>query len=160
MAYVPLQPTNSTAPAAANEQGLIAATALPTAVSNGYLVGAMGDKFGRKVTISQAPRDLIKAVSTIITSSTSATSITNAGGTGVYCDMAEIWFTNTSTTSMLVTVSDGGAGTFYFYVPAGDMRGAALQVPLPQTTTNAAWTATCSAAITSLYVTAIYITNK
>lgn len=41
--------TGSTVPANAFYKGTLAKTALPTAVSDGQLVGAMADKFGRQV---------------------------------------------------------------------------------------------------------------
>ena len=55
--------TGATAPTKAEEQGQIAATSLPTAVTNGQLVGAMGDKFGRAIQTMNGPRDIIGTAS-------------------------------------------------------------------------------------------------
>jgi hypothetical protein len=165
MSFIPLQPTGSTAPNAANEQGLIAITGsstFPSTQANGNLVGAMGDKIGRAVIVPQASRDLVGAgtgTGAVSVTSAAATTIISAPASGVYADISEIWFTNNSSTSVTVQLSDGSK-SYYFYAPATDMRGAAFQVPLPATTAATGWTVTSSLAITTLYVNVIYIFNK
>lgn len=152
------QSTGVTAPTTAVETGDIAATALPTAVTNGQLVGAMADKFGRQVVLSQATRDIVGQQSTTITSSTSATTVVSTIAS-TFTDIASIAFANSSASATLATLSDG-TNSYYFWVPAGDMRGAVYQVPLPATTVNTTWTVTCGTSVASLYVTVEYIKNK
>ena len=167
MSFIPLQPTGSTAPSAANEQGLIAITGsstFPATQANGNLVGAMGDKIGRAVVVPQASRDLVGAgtgsAGAVSVTSASPTTVISAPSLGIYADISEIWFTNTSsTTSVSVQLSDG-TKSYYFYAPASDMRGAAFQVPLPATSAATGWTVTSSTSVTTLYVNVIYILNK
>jgi hypothetical protein len=165
MSFIPLQPTGSAAPSAANEQGLIAITGsstFPATQANGNLVGAMGDKIGRAVVVPQASRDLVGAGTgsgAVSVTGASATTVISAPAAGIYADISEIWFTNTSSTSVSVQLSDG-TKSYYFYAPATDMRGAAFQVPLPASSAQTSWTVTSSTAITTLYVNVIYILNK
>lgn len=151
--------TGVSAPANAMYNGAQARTSLPTAATSGNLVGFYADKFGRQVTVLQTTRDLVSQQSTTITSSTSSTTVVSAAGAGVYADIASITFVNSSATATLVTFSDG-TNSYYFYAPAGDMRGAVYQVPLAATTANTAWTVTCGTSVASLYVTVEYLKNQ
>lgn len=153
------QATAATAPTTAFEEGTIASTSLPTAVTNGQLVGAMGDKFGRTVVIPQATRDIMGIANLTITASTSPTSLIVAAGSGIFTDITDLSIVNTSGTATEVDISDG-TNIYYFYVPAGDMRGAVYQVPCPATTANTAWTATTLTSVSSVKISAKYIKNK
>ena len=59
--------TAATVPANAIQQGARAATAYPTAVTDGQLVGEMADKAGRLVTVLNTPRDLVGTVLSVTT---------------------------------------------------------------------------------------------
>jgi hypothetical protein len=150
--------TGSSIPANAFFSGLLAKTALPTAVSDGQLVGTMGDKFGRSVVLHQAPRDLVGMQETTITSSTTSTTVLTAAAS-IFADITSITLANSSATATLATLSDG-TNSYIFYVPGGDTRGAAYQVPLAATTVNTAWTLTCGTSVASLYVTITYVKNR
>lgn len=138
--------------------GGLAKTALPTAVSDGQVVNSMLDKFGRNITIPQAPRDLMGMQSTTITASTGANTVVSAIAS-TFTDISSIVFTNISSTATEVTLSDG-TNTYTYYVPGNDMRGAVYQVPLPATTANTVWQATTITSVTSVIVTVQYIKNK
>jgi hypothetical protein len=137
----------------------LAATALPSAATATNYVRTMADKFGRLVTIPQAPRDLVGAQSTTITSSTGSTTVVTAGAAGIFNDITSITLTNSSASATLATLSDGTT-SYYFYVPAGDMRGASYQVPLAATSAATAWTVTCGTSVASLYVTVQFVKNQ
>lgn len=98
------------------------------------------------------------------------TAITNTSETTIvtataakFNDIYGLEFANTSATATNVTVKDGTGGTtaFVFAVPAGETRG--FMVPVdsatPQAAVNTNWTATCSAGVSTLNVTALYIKN-
>jgi hypothetical protein len=136
-------------------------TALPTAVSDGQRIEQMLDKYGRTVAATDSVRDLWKDEQTTITSTTTAATINTAGGTGVYCDIKAIWFTNTSATGTEVQLLDNDGTTVRgeFYVPANDMRGVS-GVFLPQASTNTQWKVKTVTSIASLKVSVSYIKNK
>src|SRR6266403_3874144 len=58
--------TAATVPANAVLKGLRAATTYPTAVTDGQMVAAMGDKAGRQAVVLNAPRDLLGVQTTQI----------------------------------------------------------------------------------------------
>lgn len=153
--------TGSSTPAAADYIGGIATTALPTAATAGNLIGAMVDKFGRQVVLNNSIRDLMGSQTTTISASTTETTIVTAAAS-VFNDLSAIWFNNTSATAVRVDVRDTTAGSVIWqvYVPAGDMRGISFNTPYPQTSVNTNWTATCSASITDLRVTALFVKNR
>lgn len=138
-----------------------AATALPTAVSDGQVVNEMLDKFGRGVMLNNAFRDIIASQTTTITSSTAETTIITAIAS-TFADLASIMVSNTSATAVRVDFRDTTAGSVLFsiYVPAGDMRGVNLTSPWPQTSVNTNWTAQSSASVSDLRIAAQYIKNK
>lgn len=153
------QATAATAPPTAFETGAIANTGtLPTAVSGGQLVGAMSDKFGRNVVISQAPRDMIGWQEYTFSANTSSETVVSAIAS-TYTDISSITLTNSGGTPTLFTLSDG-TNSYYYYIPAGDMRGAVYQVPLAATATNTNWTGQCTSSTLSLYCVIQYIKNK
>ena len=178
MAYTPfnsVQPvsgssTGSTAPTNAFYLGANSQTSLPSPATVNNLTGLMSDKFGRIVTIPQGPRDLVGALgsssgsnananqSTQINSTTSPVAVTGAPG-GYYLDITSIVLCNTSGAGTTVTLTDGTL-TYYFFVPAGDMRGATYSVPLKASSTTTAWSVTTLTSINSLWVTVQYIKNS
>jgi hypothetical protein len=101
---------------------------------------------------------------TTITSSTSETTIVTAGGAGVFVDLYCLILANTSATACNVTIKDATAGTTraILAVPAGETRGFALPVSsgIPQATANNNWTATCSASVASMEITALTVTRN
>ena len=133
------------------------ATTSITSVSDGQVVNAMFDKQGKQVAINNL-RELLLDQQTTITSSVSETTIVTADAT-YYLDLYGLILTNTSATATNVTIKDATSGTtrMVIAVPAGDTRG--FTVPADnghkQATANNNWTATSSASIASLYVTAM-----
>lgn len=101
---------------------------------------------------------------TTITTSTAETTIVTAGGAGVFNDVYGLILTNTSGSACNVTIKDstGGTTVTVIAVPAGETRGFMLPrgSAVPQTTSQKNWTATCSASITSMVVTALYSINS
>lgn len=134
----------------------------PTAVTDGQRVNAIYDKLGKQVVVG-AIRDLKAKQITTITASVAETTIVTAGAAGVFNDVYGFVFTNTSATAINVAIREATAGTtiMNIAVPAADTRGLMLPVDsaLPQATAASNWTATCSASITSLIVTALYVKN-
>jgi hypothetical protein len=138
-----------------------AKTANPTAVTDGQVVNTTHDKLGKLIAVS-ALRDLKAMQSTTITASASETTIVTAIAS-TFNDLFGLILTNSSATPTNVTIKDSTGGTTraVIYVPAGDTRGFMLGAgeALPQSTVNTAWTATSSASITSLFVSAYYVKN-
>lgn len=139
--------------------GGLAKTSLPTAVSDGQKVNSLHDKYGRQV----APctlRENRKTQFTTITSSTSETTIVTADASNKL-DLYMLVISNTSATACNVTIKDSTAGTTrgLFAVPAGDSRGFTVSADsgIPQAATNSNWTATCSASVASINITAGYV---
>lgn len=154
--------TGAAVPASAFYKGLIAKTALPAAGSDGNLTGAMGDKFGRQVVVAQGMRDLINPITQLtLTSTTTETSLI-AAVASTFNDLLSLCVVNTSATPTQVDFRDSTGGTVRqtLYVPAGDMRGIVLQVPMPQAAVNTAWTAKCGTSVASIIITGQYIANK
>lgn len=139
-----------------------AATANPTAVTDGQVVNAMFDKLGKAISVG-AIRILKGVTDTTITTSTAETTIVAAGGANVFLDLYGLILANSSATATVVTIKDDTAGTTraVIVVPAGETRGFMLPVDsaVPQAVANKPWTATSSQSITSLFVTALYVAN-
>lgn len=129
--------------------------------TDGDVVDAMFDMSGRLVVI-ESPRELVAPQQTQISNSTSETTIVTAGASGVFNDISSITLTNTGASATKVTVKDATAGTTRWigYVPAGDMRGIAFPIPLPQAAAANNWTATCGTATTALEVSVSYVKRK
>jgi hypothetical protein len=138
-----------------------ATTANPTAVADADVSRIMVDKLGKVIAVG-AVRDLKAMQSTTITASTSETTIVTAIAS-TFCDLYGLILSNSSATATSVTIKDSTTGTTraVIYVPAGDTRGFMLGAgdALPQATVNTNWTATSSASITSLFVSAYYVKN-
>lgn len=150
--------TGATAPTNAVEEGLIAATALPTAVTGGQLVGAMGDKFGRQITTLNGPRDIIGTVSVQTTDNSSHNLIAGAGA-GIYTDILFLVVTNESATAAVISLSDGTT-TYKIAVAANGGAVLPIPTPLPAASTNTAWTVQSSVNSINLDFIAIYVKNK
>jgi hypothetical protein len=155
------QATGSAVPANAFYHGGIAKTALPTAASDGNLTGQMLDKYGRPVVLTNSIRDLVGSQTTTISASTAETTIVTAAAS-VFNDLTTIIVSNTSATATRVDFRDTTAGSviFQLFVPASDTRGVAFSTPLPQTSVDTNWTATCITSITDLRITAQFIKNR
>jgi hypothetical protein len=154
--------TGSAVPANAFYNAGIARSSLPTAATIGNLTGAMTDKFGRIVSLNNAPRDLVLPMTqlTLSASTTETTLITAVAST--FLDLVSLVVINTSGTPTQVDFRDSTAGTIRLslYVPGGDTRGIALPVPMPQNTVNNNWTAKCATSVSSIIITGTYITNQ
>lgn len=138
-----------------------AATANPTAVADGDVQNFMTDKLGKQIAVS-ALRDMKGVQQTTITSSTSETTIVTAVAS-TFCDVYGLVISNRSATGIFVTIKDATAGTTraIIYVPANDVRGFMLDAgsAIPQAAVNNNWTATCSASVASIDITALFVKN-
>lgn len=139
-----------------------ARTANPTAVAANDRVDAFFDDVGRQVTLNGVPRDLLVSPTIVtITSSTAETTALAAGGSGVFHDVYAVIITNTSATATEVTFKDATAGTDRFIVsaPANDTRGISLPFVVPQSSSNANWTATCADSVASIKISVLAMKN-
>jgi hypothetical protein len=153
--------TGSAVPANAYYAASLAKTSLPTAASDGNLTGAMSDKFGRLVALTNAMRDLVGSATITLSSTTTETTLVGATAS-VFHDLTAVTVSNTSATAARVDFRDntGGSVIFPLYVPAGDVRGIVFQVPQPQTSVNTNWSAQSSASVADLRIFAQFISNK
>lgn len=138
--------------------GSRAATANPTKVTNGQAVNTMSDAVGRRVVVQGAPRELVSARATTITSSTSPVTCVTAAGSGVFTDITSLTVTNGSVTATTVTLSDG-TSSFVYNCSGGGGITIPFNPPLPATTANTAWTLTCGTSVASVYCNIVYIKN-
>lgn len=138
-----------------------AATANPTAVTDGQVVNSMHDKLGKQVVVS-AIRTLKSSQRTTITSSTAETTIVTSIA-ATFNDLYGLVLTNTSATVTQVDIRNTTGGTIIcsFEVPANDTRGFMLPCDsgLSQTSGATNWTAQCGTSVASLIVTALYVQN-
>jgi hypothetical protein len=105
---------------------------------------------------------------TTITNSTAETPIISAytqqNGDPISCDLYGLIIANTSASSCNVIIKSANAGSteIVLSVPAGETRG--FTVPqadaLEQPVGNNVWTATCSASISSIEITALFTKNS
>lgn len=141
--------------------GGLGKTTNPTAVADGQATNIITDKLGKQVVVGSL-RDLKNNQVTTITSSTTETTIVTSV-TGVFADMYGLIISNTSATAVNVAIKDATAGTtrFNISVPAGDTRGFMLPESgaMKQSAVTNNWTATCSASVTSVIVTALTVNN-
>lgn len=141
--------------------GGVGKTANPTAVTDGQRVNATYDKLGKQVVVGSL-RDLKANQVTTITASVAETTIVTAVA-AVFLDLYGIIITNTSATAVNVAIKDATAGTtrFNLAIPAGDTRGFMLpeSAAMKQSAVNGNWTATSSASVTSLIITALTVQN-
>lgn len=141
--------------------GMLAKTALPTAVSDAQRVNAIADKFGRQITIPQGMRDIVVTQTTTISASTSETTVLTAVAS-TFLDITAITIANTSTTGVRVDIRDATAGSvkFSWWVPSSQTMGAVFSVPIPQSAVNNNWTVQSSASVTDLRVYVVAVKNK
>jgi len=131
-----------------------AATAIPTAVSDGQRVEAQADKFGR-FHVGRIDRGLLTKSGVITVSTTTETTLIAAGGTGVFLDLVYLHCENTSTTATRVDIRDATAGTIRDVIEcpaaAGTCGGYVNSLaPFTQTTANSAWTIQLATAVTDV----------
>lgn len=154
--------TAVTVPAGATYAGVRGTTALPTAVTDGQMVGAMGDKFGRQVVLPHGMRDIILPITQLtLTSTTTETSLI-AAVASTFNDILTLVVINTSATATQVDFRDSTAGTIRLslYIPAGETRGVSMNGILPQNAVNTAWSAKCGTSVASVIITGTYVANK
>jgi len=152
--------TGANVPGTAAFNGLVGHTAYPTAVTDGQMVGAMGDKAGRITAVLNSVRDLTNPLFVNATATT-AQALIAAGATGVFNDIVSLVITSAMTTSATLTISDNGSsGNSYVFniAPLGGLV-SNYTSPLKQQTSAAAWDYSLSAAGT-LAVNLIYVANK
>lgn len=137
--------------------GTIGRTTLPTAVADGDRINTMGNKYGELTTI-HAIREMRANQVTTITASTAETTIVTAVAS-FNLDLYGLIVTNTSATAVNVAIKDATAGTtrLNIAVPANETRGYMLPASdgIKQATANNNWTATVSASVTSVIITAL-----
>lgn len=137
--------------------GTVARTTLPTAVADADRVNTMGNKYGEIATI-HAIREMRANQVTTITASTAETTIVTAVAS-FNLDLYGLIVTNTSATAVNVAIKDSTAGTTRanIAVPANETRGFMLPASdgIKQATANNNWTATVSASVTSVIITAL-----
>jgi hypothetical protein len=141
--------------------GAIGRTTNPGGVTDGQRTSLIADKLGKLITVG-AIRILKGVTQTAITVNTETTIIA-AGAAGVFNDLYGLILANSSATATTVTIKDATGGTTraVIVVPAGETRGFMLPVDsaIPQAAAASAWTATCSTAVTTLNVTALWVQN-
>lgn len=144
------------------KMGLVARTAHPAAVAAGDRVNAYGDTLGRQVVMPFVPRDRC-GHNRIVLSTTTETELVAVGGAGVFRDLIGLVISNESATEVRVDIKDGasvGTTTARLSVDlAADGGGAVLMLPVPlkMGTANHLWSAQLSAAVSSVYLTALYV---
>jgi hypothetical protein len=133
----------------------------PTAITSGNSSPLQADKQGRLLAVGAVRTSKGKQKTSI--TATSETTVVTAGAAGVFNDVYAFVCTNKSATSVFVDFKDSTAGTtqMTLAVPANDTRGFTVPVDsaMPQTTAANNWTATVSAAVTSIEITALYVSN-
>lgn len=150
--------SGATAPTGMTQIGLLAKTALPTAVSDAQMAPAMADKFGRNI-VRCAPRELLTSA-TVTTTGTSGTLLA-AQGANVFSDIFGLEISNSSAAAVLVSISDG-TKTYNYEVPANNIVGFSKSSgdARPATTANTAWTYTVASGTTTIYINADFVLNK
>ena len=137
--------------------GGIARTANPTVVAALDRVDGFYDTEGRQITQPFAPRAL--TVHNTITLTTTSETTLIAAAASIYHDVLGFFVANSSATAVTVTIKDSTAGTTRTTIiaPAGQNAGYMLPHPLTAAAVNTNWTATLSAGVSSVYVTAIAV---
>lgn len=153
--------TAASVPANAVLSGGRAATATPTAVTDGQMVAAQYDKVGRQAVAVNSVRALAGDQMTSLSNTTAETTVVTAGGANVFLDLTEVICANTGASATEISFRDATAGSvrFTLYVPAGDTRGCIFPTPKKQTTSNNNWTAQCATATTAMKISVGYIGN-
>lgn len=156
--------TGAGVPANAFYKGLLAKTALPSAGTDGNLVGAMGDKFGRQVVLPQGSRDLVGTQQTNLSATVAETTIVSAGAAGIFNDLAMIVISNTSVgTTTRIDFRDDTGGAIIFSlnsIGGAPPMGFSPPFPLPQSGAAKNWTAQCSVSTVDVRIFALFVKNK
>ncbi|MFZ1301479.1 MAG: hypothetical protein WAQ27_02780 [Candidatus Microsaccharimonas sp.] len=138
-----------------------ARTTNPTAVADAARVNFIGDKLGKQVVVGSI-RELKVQQQTTITSSTAETTIL-AAVASTFLDVYGLIISNTSATVCSVAIKDATAGTTRFNVSVLPGDTFTFMVPESaahsQAVVNNNWTATCSASVASITITALAIKN-
>jgi len=133
----------------------------PAAVADADRTNFIADKLGKQVVVGSI-RDLKVQQTTTITNSTTETTILTAVA-ATFLDVYGLIIANTSATVCSVAIKDSTAGTTR--MTASILPGDTFTLLLPesaalnQAVVNTSWTATCSAAVTSIVVTALAVRN-
>jgi len=141
--------------------GAVAKTANPTAVADAARVNYIADKLGKQVVVGSI-REMKVQQSTTIASSTAETTIL-AAVAATFLDLYGLIIANTSATACAVTIKDATAGTTR--IVASILPGDTFTFLVPesaaysQAAVNTSWTATCSASVASIVVTALAVKN-
>ncbi len=99
----------------------------------------------------------------VLTLATTGETVIATASAGQFHDIYGMIFANTSATASTIILKDVTAGTTKaeFEVPAGDTRG--FMVPaidgIPSAATNTNWTVTMGTAISSMVITALYVSK-
>lgn len=121
-----------------------AATANPTAVTNGQAVYPMADKLGRQVMVNGHVRDMCDSQATALTATSPATVVT-AGGANVFTDLTAMTLIKSGAALVTATLSDGTKSYVYPLAANGGGVAKTWHTPRKATTANTAWTVTLSA---------------
>jgi hypothetical protein len=132
-----------------------------TAMTSGNSSPLQMDKAGRLLAV--AALRTTKGVQKTSISVTTETIVVTAGAAGVFNDVYAFVCTNKSATNVFVDFRDATAGTvrMTLAVPASDTRGFTVPVDSAMVQAVAAnnWTATVSAAVSSIEISALYASN-
>ena len=139
--------------------GGVARNANPTAVANGDRASAFMDLKGRLVVRPHHVRGLQASGDIVLTTTTETTIIAATAST--FHDITLLLITNSSATAVIVAIRDTTGGTVRLRPAIAANGGVVIAFPSPleQTTVNTNWTATLSAGVTDVRVTAIAISE-
>ena len=132
------------------------AEAIAEVLSTGPTGGAWGlvIRSAGPVNVNALRSSLVRQT-TILTDTTETTCL-DAGASGIYHDIDDIIVSNTSTADVRVDFRDASGATgnqaFAIMARAGDTRGLAASVPIPQTNHGTAWTVQISISTTDVRV--------
>lgn len=142
--------------------GGVARTTLPTAVAAGDRADLFTDDLGRAVAYPIAPRDRIVTGARISLTSTTETMLV-AAAANTFHDLVMLMMSNESASEVRVDFRDTTGGTVLFSVDLAPDGGGAIipfRVPWPQASVNTNWTAQLSAAVSTVYISALCVDNN
>lgn len=141
--------------------GAYAVNANRTRVSNGNRSDITCDLAGRQIVTLNHCREQVASQTTTITASVSETTIVTVGAAGVFNDLTCLTITNSSGSSLIVTLKDSTGGTTRGIYALAAGGGVAIHFPTPKAQSSAAanWTLTCGTSVSSIYVVAEYVKN-
>lgn len=121
-----------------------------TAATTGTPTPIVCDLDGKLINLPYAPRGLWNGgAGSSASTGTTITLLAASGTAGVYEYLTSAQFSNTSATTITVTLND--AKSSIFIIPAGGGSNLVFPIPLKATTANAALTATLSANASTVY---------